>query len=147
MVIIKPISCLLLLGFCGLYCEALGIGRKQSSGARGVLLCDGKPASGVEVKLYDDDRGIDTDDLMAHTETDSEGHFQLKGFTHEITTIDPKINIYHDCEDGIKPCQRKLSIMLPDKYVSSGENPERIYDLGVLELSGGFKGETRDCIH
>ncbi|KAI1707970.1 transthyretin-like protein 5 [Ditylenchus destructor] len=108
-----------------------------------------RPDLGVEIKLYDDDRGIDTDDLMAQTETDSEGHFQ--------------INIYHDCEDGIKvisllfSAAKLTSLALPtqtidnvarfDKYVSSGENPERIYDLGVLELSGGFKGETRDCIH
>lgn len=40
-------------------------------------------------------KGIDTDDLMATGETDSEGRFQIKGFTHEITTIDPKLNIYH----------------------------------------------------
>lgn len=34
-----------------------GLGRTQSSGARGVLTCNGKPASDVLVKLYDDDRG------------------------------------------------------------------------------------------
>ena len=125
----------------------IGIGRKQSAGVKGALMCDGKPAANVEVKLYDDDRGIDTDDLMASGETDSEGRFQLKGFTHEITTIDPKINIYHDCLDGIKPCQRKLSIMIPDKYVYSGETPEKYYNIGVLELGGEFKKETRDCLH
>uniref|UniRef100_A0A915EG94 Uncharacterized protein n=1 Tax=Ditylenchus dipsaci TaxID=166011 RepID=A0A915EG94_9BILA len=125
----------------------LGIGRKQSAGVRGILMCDGKPASDVEVKLYDDDRGIDTDDLLAHGKTDSEGKFELKGYTHEITTIDPKVNIYHDCDDLITPCQRKLSIMLPDKYVSAGETPEQYYNVGILELSGTFKGETRDCIH
>jgi hypothetical protein len=41
-----------------------GIGRTQSAGAEGILLCEGKPAANVLVKLYDDDRGIDTDDLM-----------------------------------------------------------------------------------
>lgn len=79
--------------------QCIGIGRKQSAGVRGILLCDGKPAADVEVKLYDDDRGIDTDDLMATGKTDSEGRFELKGNSHEFTTIDPKVNIYHDCED------------------------------------------------
>lgn len=127
-----------------------GIGRTQSSGVEGILLCQGKPAANVLVKLYDDDRGIDTDDLMvgghgrvgreqpvqkitfypffnflvspsisqlklrfskAEGKTDEEGHFKLEGFTQEITDIDPKVNIYHDCND-FKPCQRKISIMV-----------------------------------
>lgn len=48
--------------------------------------------------------GIDTDDLLDEGKTDQNGHFELKGYTHEITTIDPKLNIYHDCEDGLKVC-------------------------------------------
>jgi hypothetical protein len=36
---------------------SLGIGRQQSAGVKGQLVCDGKPAAGVKVKLYDDDRG------------------------------------------------------------------------------------------
>uniref|UniRef100_A0AC35ER33 Uncharacterized protein n=1 Tax=Panagrolaimus sp. PS1159 TaxID=55785 RepID=A0AC35ER33_9BILA len=113
----------------------------------GLTVCDGKPATNVKVKLYDDDRGIDTDDLMASGKTDGSGHFDLQGYTHEFTTIDPKINIYHDCNDGLTPCQRKLSIMVPDKYITSGEHPERYFDAGVIELAGIFKGEERDCIH
>lgn len=27
--------------------------------------------------------------------TDHDGHFEVSGFSHEFTTIDPKINIYH----------------------------------------------------
>uniref|UniRef100_A0A915E729 Transthyretin-like protein 5 n=1 Tax=Ditylenchus dipsaci TaxID=166011 RepID=A0A915E729_9BILA len=153
--------------------QAIGIGRKQSAGIKGELVCDGKPAAGVKVKLYDDDRGLDADDLLASGKTDRSGHFELEGYTHEITTIDPKLNIYHDCNDGLTPCQRKVSVMIPDKYVSTGEHPERMYELGVfelsveipdkyvsdgehpkrmydagrIELSGKFKGEARDCLN
>lgn len=42
----------------------ISIGRLQSSGVEGYLTCEGKPAANVLVKLYDDDRGIDADDLM-----------------------------------------------------------------------------------
>lgn len=33
------------------------VGRTQAAGAKGYLTCNGKPESGVLVKLYDDDRG------------------------------------------------------------------------------------------
>nr|CAM84510.1 transthyretin-like protein 1 precursor [Radopholus similis] len=124
----------------------IGIGRTQSAGVEGTLLCEGKPMADVLVKLYDDDRGVDTDDLMAEGKTDSKGRFSLEGYTHEFTTIDPKINIYHDCND-LLPCQRKISIMIPDKYISSGKTPERYYNAGEVELEGKFKGEERDCLH
>jgi hypothetical protein len=47
--------------------EAFGLGRKQSSGARGQVVCNGKPYPDALIKLYDDDRGIDSDDLMGIT--------------------------------------------------------------------------------
>ncbi|KAE9556456.1 hypothetical protein FO519_000341 [Halicephalobus sp. NKZ332] len=137
---------LILLALC-VSAYAIGIGRQQSAGVRGQLVCDGKPAANVKVKLYDDDRGIDTDDLMASGKTDSQGRFELSGYSHEFTTIDPKLNIYHDCNDGLTPCQRKISIMIPDKYISSGEHPENFFNSGVLELAGVFKGEERDCLN
>lgn len=59
--------------------DGLGLGRKQTAGAKGKLVCDGKPASGILVKLYDDDRGIDADDLMAKGKTDGSGFFELSG--------------------------------------------------------------------
>ena len=51
------------------------------------------PAGNVKVKLYDDDRGVDADDLMGQTTTNQNGQFQLQGYTSEFTTIDPKINV------------------------------------------------------
>ncbi|XGW10258.1 hypothetical protein V3C99_012052 [Haemonchus contortus] len=100
---------------------SLGLGRTQSSGVRGRLICDGKPAAGVTVKLYDDDRGVDADDLMAAGKTNAQGEFELRGYTEEFTPIDPKLNIYHDCND-LKPCQRKFTIKLPDKYITNGKH-------------------------
>ncbi|KAI6240683.1 Transthyretin-like family protein [Aphelenchoides fujianensis] len=129
-------------------CSSIGLGRKQAAGARGRLMCDGKPASGVLVKLYDDDRGIDLDDHMATTNTDANGRFELSGHSHEFTTIDPKgtRNVYTDCNDWL-PCKRKFSIMIPDSYIASGSRPKKFYDAGTLELSGKFPGESRDCVH
>lgn len=46
-----------------------------------------------------------------------------------------------DCEDGLKPCQRKISVMVPDSYVNSGSKPKKYYDAGTIELAGKFKGK------
>ncbi|TKR71946.1 hypothetical protein L596_019474 [Steinernema carpocapsae] len=125
----------------------MGIGRTQAAGVRGILMCNDRPAANVKVKLYDDDRGIGLDDLMASGKTDMQGRFELQGHETEITDIDPKLNIYHDCEDGTKPCQRKFSIMIPDSYIAPGKVPKRIYDAGTIQLAGKFKGESRDCLN
>ncbi|TKR67953.1 hypothetical protein L596_024021 [Steinernema carpocapsae] len=127
--------------------SALGIGRTQSSGVRGTLMCNDRPAAYVKVKLYDDDRGVDADDLMAAGKTDAQGRFELKGHTSEFTPIDPKLNVYHDCNDGVTPCQRKITVMIPDRYITSGKVPKTIYEAGTIQLAGKFPGETRDCLN
>lgn len=53
--------------------------------------------------------GIDTDDLMAEGTTDSKGYFRVVGYTDEITNIDVKLNIYHDCDDGLTVRLENLS--------------------------------------
>ncbi|CAI5454185.1 unnamed protein product [Caenorhabditis angaria] len=121
-------------------------GRDQSSAVTGRLICNDRPAAGVLVKLWDVDR-TDSDDLMDSGTTDANGQFHLSGWTKEYTTIDPKLNIYHDCNDGIKPCQRKFGIKIPDAYVSHGKNPSKTYDAGTIQLAGEYPGESRDCIH
>uniref|UniRef100_A0A0K0F8K2 Transthyretin-like family protein n=1 Tax=Strongyloides venezuelensis TaxID=75913 RepID=A0A0K0F8K2_STRVS len=133
---------LLFFHVCG-----FGIGVQQSAGVKGILVCNGKPYRDAKIKLYDDDMGIDTDDLMSEGKSDSIGRFAVAGYAYEFGTIDPKINIYHDCNDEIMPCQRKITIFVPKKYVSSGETPEVYYDAGNIELAGELKGEERDCIH
>ena len=120
---------------------------------------------------------------MGESKTRGDGTFEVQGSSHEFTSIDPKINIYHDCDDELtvrnfysytksscqvrvflgkcyflkfsnfeyllffQPCQRKISIMIPDSYVFSGGNPDDVYDAGTIELSGKFSGEERDCFH
>lgn len=41
------------------------------------------------------------DDLLQEGRTNSHGYFELSGYTSEITTIDPILKIYHDCDDGL----------------------------------------------
>ncbi|CCD63601.1 Transthyretin-like family protein [Caenorhabditis elegans] len=124
----------------------LALGRTQSVGVKGQLICEDKPAVGVKIKIYDEDK-LSPDELMVSGKTDSSGRFDLKGSADEFTSIEPKINIYHDCDDGIKPCQRKITVYIPSQYISSGKDPKKIFDFGTLQLAGKFSGETRDCLN
>lgn len=126
--------------------SVLALGRTQSVGVVGKLLCNDKPAAGVKIKLYDEDK-LSPDEKMAEVKSGADGSFDIRGHASEFTSIEPKINFYHDCDDGIKPCQRKITVYIPDKYISSGETPNKIFDFGVLQLAGKFSGETRDCIN
>ena len=81
--------------------------RTQASGIKGQLFCAGKPASGVLVKLFDEDdgeiihfnfnkncpKGPDPDDELDSGYTDSAGRFELSGSTMELTNIDPELRI------------------------------------------------------
>ncbi|GMS94349.1 hypothetical protein PENTCL1PPCAC_16524, partial [Pristionchus entomophagus] len=145
----KGIQIFALLTFSALIASASAglLGFTQSAAFRGVLLCHDKPAAHVTLKLYDDDTGPDLDDLMDAGESDAYGRFALSGSESEFTPIDPKLNIYHDCDDEYTPCQRRITIYLPKKYVTQGGRPDKHYDAGVIQLAGKFSGETRDCIH
>ncbi|KAI1708845.1 transthyretin-like family domain-containing protein [Ditylenchus destructor] len=53
--------------------------RMQSAGVRGVLMCGDEPLANTKVKLWDNDRGLDLDDLLEEGTTDAKGRFQLIG--------------------------------------------------------------------
>ncbi|KAK6054943.1 Transthyretin-like family protein [Cooperia oncophora] len=57
---------------------AAALGRTQAVGVKGVLICNDKPASDVQVKLYDEDK-LSPDEFMAGGKTDSSGHFEISG--------------------------------------------------------------------
>jgi len=136
---------LVFFGLLAVVGRVCAIGRVQSAGAFGRLTCNGEPAVGVLVRLYDDDRS-DIDDLLAETHTDEDGSYHLEGWTDEFSTIDPKLNFYHDCNDNL-PCQLKFTINIPDMYISQSKEPEKYFDGGVLPLEASYPGQSRDCIH
>ncbi|KAK6752261.1 hypothetical protein RB195_003591 [Necator americanus] len=120
--------------------------RQQAVGVTGRLMCGDKPASGVKVKLWDEDDGPDPDDLLDQGVTDAQGNFKLKGSERETTDIDPVFKVYHDCDDGLKPGQRKVKFRIPSSYISAGASPKRMFNIGVLNLETIFPKEERDFI-
>ncbi|KAK6035949.1 Transthyretin-like family protein [Cooperia oncophora] len=79
-------SCMALLGF---------LGREQSVAVTGRLICEGRPAYDVKVKLYD--KEVVLDSKLGQTRTNRNGEFRVSGHKREFSTIDPKVNIYHKC--------------------------------------------------
>ncbi|EFP03352.1 CRE-TTR-20 protein [Caenorhabditis remanei] len=122
----------------------LGVGRLQSVAVSGRLICDGRPAAGVKIKMYEKEFFLDR--KMAEVYTDMNGMFVISGRKREITTIDPKVNLYHKCNYG-GLCYKKIGITIPDDYITWGYTPERTYDIGTLNLANKYTGTTTDCLN
>ncbi|VDN54459.1 unnamed protein product [Dracunculus medinensis] len=110
----------------------------QSIAVKGKLLCGEAPAANVRIKLWDEDDGPDPDDLLDQGYTSATGEFKLEGGTSELTSIDPVFKIYHDCDDGIKPGQRKVKFQLPSKYITNGKVAKKVFDIGTINLETIF---------
>uniref|UniRef100_A0A7E4VGY1 Transthyretin-like family protein n=1 Tax=Panagrellus redivivus TaxID=6233 RepID=A0A7E4VGY1_PANRE len=120
----------LLFGLCAL---TSGWSRRwQSSGAYGTLTCNEVPAKGVLVRLYDADTFTE-DDKMAETKTDAFGRFRLTGKAKEWSTINPILNVYHDCNNKLS-CQRMFTIRIDSQYVNDGEKATKLFPVGALPL-------------
>ncbi|CAB3409918.1 unnamed protein product [Caenorhabditis bovis] len=121
------------------------IGRKQSVGVRGKLLCGNQPISNATVKLWDNDL-FDPDDLMAEAQTKPDGSFQVAGLTVSTTSIDPQIRIYHNCRNKKSGCKRRVTFNIPDNYISSGNQVTKWFEFGALNMEIGVKyKEDHQC--
>ncbi|CAB3398327.1 unnamed protein product [Caenorhabditis bovis] len=119
-------------------------GDTQAVTVTGKLICNGRPADGVLVKMYED--GLIYDSKLDSTRTAADGTFMVSGTYTKITTIDPKVNIYHTCNySGL--CSKKVTIEIPHEYVALNTASNRNYDIGTINLANQFRGESIDCIH
>uniref|UniRef100_A0A915PN31 Transthyretin/hydroxyisourate hydrolase domain-containing protein n=1 Tax=Setaria digitata TaxID=48799 RepID=A0A915PN31_9BILA len=122
--------------------------RKQGVAVRGQLLCGSGPANGSKVRIVDIDTGPDPDDKLDEKIIDADGKFELNGSTRELTDIDPILYVWTDCDDGLTPCQRKITFKIPKKFIHNGApKPEQWVDIGILNLQGHFEEEGRECVH
>ncbi|CAD6189440.1 unnamed protein product [Caenorhabditis auriculariae] len=131
--------------FAGAHALLFGlIGSEQSAAVTGRLTCNGAPARNVRVKLYEKEATLDV--LLDEGTTDANGEFSLQGHKTEVSTIDPKLNIYHKCNyNGM--CYQKSSLTVPDNYVSEGATPTKTFNVGTINLANQFSGDSTDCIN
>ena len=141
---ILPIS-LLLLATMATFPSIEGF-RQQSVGVRGRLMCGDKPLASTKVKLWNKNR-IGRDDQLADALTDANGNFVLDGGVGSIFSMNVHFKIYHDCDRGILPCQRKVNLGIPSEYVSRSSNVQKWFDAGVLNMQFKFPDESTSCIN
>ncbi|CAD5229707.1 unnamed protein product [Bursaphelenchus okinawaensis] len=134
--------------FCSLIAvtSTISLRPSQSIAVSGKLICKGKPASGVKVKLYDHDT-FTLDDLIAQGKTGPDGTFHLTGTAHEITRITPKLNVYHKCGKLIPICDIKFSVGIPKSAITRGSSAGAEHDVGTFNLENKFPGQGTDCLN
>ncbi|KAL3993648.1 Transthyretin-like family protein [Acanthocheilonema viteae] len=120
--------------------------RQQSVGVRGRLLCGNQSLPNTQIKLWNKNK-IGTDDQLAAMKTNADGSYELKGGIGAIFGLDVVLKIYHDCDDGIMPCQRKVVLGIPDDYVTRSNDVEQWFNAGILNMQFKFPNEERSCIN
>jgi len=124
--------------------------KNQGAGVRGTLMCGNVPLNNTVVKLWD----INTllpDTTLGCVRTDSRGNFNVSGFANDITSLDPMLKIYTDCNDktlyGLvsKPCQREIKMKIPQSYINTGTTITKWFEFGVMNMEIKQKSEERKC--
>uniref|UniRef100_A0A0K0ER75 Transthyretin-like family protein n=1 Tax=Strongyloides stercoralis TaxID=6248 RepID=A0A0K0ER75_STRER len=137
----KVLLCFLLIISLSLICA-----RQQTVRVVGKLICGDKPLENEKVKLWNKNT-LGTDDQLASVKTNSSGYYEIQGGIGSMFTMDVKLKFYTDCNDGIKPCQRKIVLGIPNKYISKSDNEIKTFDGGVINLEFKFPDESRDCLN
>ncbi|KAI1701559.1 transthyretin-like family domain-containing protein [Ditylenchus destructor] len=106
------------------------IGRKQAAAAKGILRCKGRPAGGLNVKMYDHDT-FTPDDKMAGVVSESDGSFNIAGHKSEVGAVRPDVKIYHKCGHLLEKCYK---VRIPSEFVVNGSTPSKTYPMGTIDL-------------
>uniref|UniRef100_A0A914HMH5 Plastocyanin-like domain-containing protein n=1 Tax=Globodera rostochiensis TaxID=31243 RepID=A0A914HMH5_GLORO len=116
--------------------------RQQSVGIRGRLMCGNQPLKDTQVKLWNKNT-LGSDDQLSSFTTDNQGNFELQGGVGQMTKMNVHFKIYHDCDDGIKPCQRKVNFGVPDHYVERSAQTKKWFEAGTMNMEFKFPDEER----
>ena len=139
-------SLLFLIAFIVAILSMANAFRQQSVGIRGRLMCGGQPLKDTQVKLWNKNT-LGTDDQLAQTKTDNNGNFELQGGVGQMTKMNVHFKMYHDCNDGVKPCQRKVDLGIPDEYVTRSDRVQKWFEAGTMNMEFKFPDEERSCIN
>ncbi|KAL6738011.1 hypothetical protein Aduo_011607 [Ancylostoma duodenale] len=112
-------------------CALLSWPQPYSFGAKGELRCEGEPAAGVKVQLYQ--RSIFVDRKLEEGLTDASGSFKLQCFTMEKYP-NPVLKIYHRC-NSYEDREKEIVIKIPSNYVLYGDIVKEYFDIKSRELA------------
>ncbi|KAL3095643.1 hypothetical protein niasHT_017346 [Heterodera trifolii] len=120
--------------------------RQQTVGIRGRLMCGNQPLKDANVKLWNKNT-LGSDDQLAASRTDNQGNFELQGGVGQLTKMNVHFKVYHDCDDGVKPCQRKVNFGVPDHYVERSGSTKKWFEAGTMNMEFKYPDEERSCIN
>jgi len=115
-------------------------------GVRGRLFCGSQPLNNTQVKLWNKNT-LGTDDQLAAVKTDTNGNYQIEGGVGGLLPLNVHLKFYHDCNDGIKPCQRKVDLAIPSDYVTRSDQVTKWFEAATMNMEFVFPDEERSCIN
>ncbi|CAD5214113.1 unnamed protein product [Bursaphelenchus okinawaensis] len=119
--------------FLTLLISAEGFGFFQSVGAKGRVLCQGKPVDNEIVSLIEKDWFYN--DELEQTTTNDNGEFELWGMDKEVSEIDVYLQIISECPFKSR-CRRKFKSKIPKEYITWHRKPPgELYNVPAIELS------------
>ncbi|RCN40335.1 Transthyretin-like family protein [Ancylostoma caninum] len=65
----------------------------------------------------------------------------------QSVAVTGKLNCNGEPAENVKLCVKKLSIKIPKNYVTEGETPTKVFEIGDVNLAGEFSGESTDCFN
>ncbi|CAI4226274.1 unnamed protein product [Auanema sp. JU1783] len=127
---------------------------KRVVAVKGTLVCGGKPAANVKVRLFrvKQTKSDDLNQILDESLTGPSGMFEVEGNTNGFplneTDITPTVSFYHSCdEDAAKVTKngyRKFDYNVPYDYVTLGQKAKKTFDIGTMNLQVLFPGEKHD---
>ncbi|KAH7713324.1 CBN-TTR-2 protein [Aphelenchoides avenae] len=115
--------------------HALRVKGADSAAVKGILLCNGQPASNAVVKLMEYDP-VDPDDTKDIKPVNPEtGEFAVSGTENELFKVEFYVEIVHHC-NGDRGREFKHKINVPENYLyNAGQQSPIVYDVDVIDLA------------
>ncbi|KAH7695276.1 Protein TTR-39 a [Aphelenchoides avenae] len=115
----------------------------KSFGSNGHLLCNGVPAAGERVELWDAGT-LDADQLISTTRSVEDGSFRVSATIVKFEYLRPFVKILHNCGSERDIC-KKFTPPKGEGYESRGVDVEKWFDLGGVDLDKVVAGEDAVC--
>uniref|UniRef100_A0A0K0F635 Transthyretin-like family protein n=1 Tax=Strongyloides venezuelensis TaxID=75913 RepID=A0A0K0F635_STRVS len=112
--------------------------KKQTITVKGILLCDRRPQPNLTVELKEKDR-VTFDDTLATVKSDKNGSFVITGSDNEIFSIEPYMNIIHNCNVKKIGCSRITT------YKFTKAEVDTVVNLDIINLNLRGHDDKENC--
>ncbi|CAI2357631.1 unnamed protein product [Caenorhabditis sp. 36 PRJEB53466] len=118
--------------------------RDQIVGVRGKLSCNNRFLQSATVRLIEKNY-VGPDVILAENKTNYQGSYEVIGRGRGVLEMNVYLKLFHDCDDGIIPCQRTVSLRIPSSYISRGTSVNNYFEAGTMNMAFRYPDEQRSC--